>query len=266
METRNLLLIVLNTVTFAVMLFVNYASNAHVFSDLTVADISYKYDTLFAPAGYAFIIWGVIFLLCFGFVIYQWVLLKNDTQQYIQRTGLWFALSNITNAAWVCCWINEQLGWCVVLMIILLLSLVILAIKLKLELNDEPVRTIFFVWWPIAIYLGWIMVATIACIASWLVYIQWSGLGIGPDTWTIIMIVIASLIYIFINQARNLRESVTVGIWAFIAIAVRQFNVHDNIVAAAIIASLILTILIARHGYKNQYYTPFAKIKRGEWK
>jgi hypothetical protein len=248
------------------MLFVNYASNVHVFADVTVADISHKYDTLFAPAGYAFIIWSVIFLLCLGFVIYQWVLLKNDVQQYIRRTGLWFTLSNIANAAWVYCWINEQLGWCVVLILILLLSLVILTIKLKLELNDEPVLTIFFVWWPIVIYLGWIMVATIACIASCLVNIQWGRLGIGTDTWTIIMIVIASLIYIFINQTRNLRESVSVGIWAFIAIAVRQFNVHDNIAAAAIIASLILTILIARQGYKNRYYSPFAKIKRGEWK
>jgi hypothetical protein len=266
MQNRNLLLVVLNTVTFALMLFVNYASNVHVFADVTVADISHKYDTLFAPAGYAFIIWSVIFLLCLGFVIYQWVLLKNDGQQYIQRTGLWFALSNITNAAWIYCWINEQLGWCVVLILILLLSLVILTIKLKLELNDEPVRTIFFIWWPIGIYLGWIMVATIACIASYLVFTGWYSLGIAADTWTIIMIVIASLIYIFINQTRNLRESVSVGIWAFIAIAVRQFNVHNNITAAAIIASLILTILIVRHGYKNSYYSPFAKIKRGEWK
>ena len=80
------------------------------------------------------------------------------------------------------------------------------------------------------------------------------------------MIVIACVLYIFLNQTRNLRESASVGIWAFIAIAVRQFDVHDDIAFTAIIASVILTILIAVHFYKNRYYIPFVKIKRGEWK
>ena len=266
MNAKNLFLVLLNTITFILMLFVNYASNAHVFGDVTVAYISHKYDTLFAPANYAFIIWGAIFLLCAGFVIYQWILLKNDTQQYIHRTGLWFTLSNITNAAWVYCWINEQLGWCVILILILLLSLIILTIKLKLELNDEPVRTIFFVWWPITFYLGWIIAATLACIASYLVYIGWPGFGISPGTWTVIMIVIAFLIYLFLNQKRNMREAAIVGIWAFIAIAIRQWNHHLNIAVTAIISSIILTAVIAKHAYRNRYYSPFAKIKRGEWK
>src|SRR5437870_362386 len=89
-------LVILNTVTLLVMLFGNYASNSGIFSQTSVADISHKYDTLFAPAGYTFAIWGLIFLMCIAFVIYQWVLLKkNDPRQYIKRTGGWFALSNI---------------------------------------------------------------------------------------------------------------------------------------------------------------------------
>jgi hypothetical protein len=247
------------------MLFMNYASNTHMFSNATVADISHKYDTLFTPADYAFTIWIVIFLLCTGFVIYQWVLLKNDPQQYIHRTGLWFALSNIANAAWIYCWVNERLGWCVILILILLFALIMLAIKLCLELNDEPVRTIFFVWWPICFYLGWIIAATVACIASWLVFIQWSGLGIAPDTWAVIMIVIAFLVYLFLNQKRNMREAATVGIWTFVAIALRQWSTYKNIGLATVIVAAILSILITIHFYKNRNYIPFIKIKRGEW-
>src|SRR5438046_6582659 len=188
MKTKNAILVALNTVTFALMLFVNYACNAHSLSNTTVADIAHKYDSLFAPADYAFIIWGLIFLSCAGFVIYQWVLLKNDEQQYIQRTGLWFIISNVANAVWLYCWIHEWLGWSVILILILLFSLVMLTIKLDLELNDEPVRTIFFIWWPITFYLGWIIPASVACIASYLVSIQWNAFGIAPDTWTEIMI------------------------------------------------------------------------------
>src|SRR5690349_1220787 len=169
MKSRNTLLVMLNSASFILMLFINYASNTYAFSTVSVGDISHKYDTLFAPANYAFIIWSVIFLLILGFVIYQWVLLKSDPKHYIRRTGFWFIVSNITNALWVYCWVHEWLGYSVVLILILLFSIIMLTVQLQLELNDEPVRTIFFVWWPIAVYLGWIMVATIACIASWLV-------------------------------------------------------------------------------------------------
>jgi hypothetical protein len=266
MKQKNALLVLLNTITFVLMLLMNYSSNTGLLNGSTVADITHKYDTLFAPADYAFIIWGVIFLMCAGFIIYQFTLIKNDPKAYIQRTGFWFAVSNLANTLWVYCWMHEWLDLCVIVIFVLLLSLTILTIRLRLELDDEPVRVIFFIWWPIAIYLGWIMVATVASVASWLVSIHWNGLGIAPGMWTIIMIIIACILYIFLNQTRNLRESAIAGTWAFIAIAVRQVGVHDDVAITAIIASVVLTTIIAVHFYKNRYYIPFIKIGRGEWK
>ncbi|HVX28670.1 MAG TPA: hypothetical protein VHB70_20135 [Parafilimonas sp.] len=257
--------VLLNTLTFLLVLFINFASSTKLLANKTVADVSHKYDTLFAPANYAFVIWLVIYLLCIGFVIFQWVLLKNDPNHYIQRTGIWFTVSNIANALWCYCWVHEWLGWCVIIILVQLLSLAILVVRLRLELDDEPVRAIFFVWWPICFYIGWLITATVACIASWLVYINWNGFGISADVWTMIMIIIACLIYAWFTQKRNMREAASVGIWAFIAIAIRQWNVHSNIVLTAIITSAILLILISIHGYKGRYYAPFVKLKRGEW-
>ncbi len=265
MKIKNSILVLLNTITFIAMLVVNYASNAHILADATVADVAHKYDTLFAPADYAFIIWAVIFLLCTGFVIYGWVLLKNDPKQYIQRTGIWFIISNIANALWVICWVHELLALCVVLIFVLLFTLIQLTLNLRLELDDEPVRTIFFVWWPIAVYLGWIIAASVACVASYLVSSNWHGLGVTPATWTIIMIIVALLIYIFLNQKRNMRESAGVGIWTCIAIAVRHWESDTGIVSTAIAASIILFALTGWHAYKNRVYIPVNKIKRGEW-
>jgi uncharacterized membrane protein (UPF0136 family) len=267
MMGKNKNLVLLNTITLALMLFVNYTSATAVFSTVTVGDVSHKYDTLFAPAGYAFIIWSLIFLLCIGFVAYQWILLNSgDPRQYIKRTGIWFAISNIANSLWLYCWINELIGWSVILILLLLLSLCVLVVRLRLELDDEPVLTIFFVWWPIVFYLGWIMVATIACIASWFVYKGWRGGTIGEDIWTIIMIIIAGILYLLLVRTRNMREAAGVGIWAFVAIAVRQWHTHNNIVITAITASALLLVVTAIHGYKGRYYNPAAKIKRGEWK
>ena len=267
MKVKNFFLVSANTITLSVMLFINTASSTGFFSQPTVADVSHKYDTLFAPAGYAFSIWGLLFLLAISFVIFQWFLLvKNDPKNFIIKTGIWFALSNIFNTAWVYLWINEMLGWCVILIFLLLISLIILSVRLRLELDDEPVRTIFFVWWPVTFYLGWIMVATIACVSSWLISNSWPGFNLPPNVWTIIMIAIAVLLYLGLTFKRNMREASLIGIWAFIAIAVRQWDTHFDIVAAAIIASIILAFASLRHAYKNRYYGIGTKLKRHEWK
>ena len=265
MDKKYTPMVLLNTLSLIAMLFVNFASVMQLLSGVTIADVSHKYDTLFAPAGYAFIIWTVIYCLCIGFVIYQWALLRNDPKHFIQRTGIWFAVSNVANALWCYCWVHEWLGWCVVLILLQLVSLLILVIKLRLEMDDEPVRTIFFIWWPISFYVGWMLTATIACIAAWLVYIGWNGFGIGADIWTIIMIVVALLIYLLLHTKRNMREASTVGVWALAAIAVRQWNMHRNIAFTAVIAAVILIIFITTHFYKNRHYSPFVKLKRGEW-
>ncbi|MEO6188725.1 MAG: hypothetical protein ABIO82_01430, partial [Ginsengibacter sp.] len=147
----------------------------------------------------------------------------------------------------------------------LLLSLIILIFRLRLELDDEPVRTIFFVWWPITFYVGWIMVATIACISAWLVSIGWDAWVISESSWTIIMIIVASLFYILLVLKRNMREALLVGVWAFVAIAIRQWNAHTNIAYTAITASLVLLIAVSIHGFKNRNFGPGSKLKRGEW-
>ncbi len=266
MKQKNTILVILNSVSLLVMLCANYASNAGVFSKFIVADISHKYDTLFAPAGYAFIIWGFLFLLAIAFVVYQWFQLKKgDPGQYIEQTGIWFTVGNIANSFWLYFWTNEMIGWSVVLILLLLLSLIILTVRLRLELDDKPVSIILFVWWPITFYLGWIMVATIACIASWLISLSLASYGISESAWTLVLILIACALYLILIFKRNMREAALVGAWAFIAIAFRQWSEHGNIATAAFIAAIILLVASAFHGYKNRGYNIIAKLKKHEW-
>lgn len=48
----------------------NYLSNTGIFNGKTIANVSDQYQNLFTPAGYAFSIWGFIYLLLIGFVFY----------------------------------------------------------------------------------------------------------------------------------------------------------------------------------------------------
>ena len=51
-----------NLVAFALMILLNVLSNAIPLNGQTMTEISAKYASLFTPAGFAFSIWGVIYL------------------------------------------------------------------------------------------------------------------------------------------------------------------------------------------------------------
>ena len=262
---KRISLLFINTITLIFALIMNSLQGSQLFNGTTVGEVSAKYETLFTPAGYAFAIWGVIYLMLIAFVAYQWVAWfkrKEDTE--LKQTGWWFAIGNIANGFWIFAWLNEQMGLSVLLILILLFSLIMLTVRLRLETWDAPVRIIAFVWWPICIYLGWIIVATVANISVFLVSIDWQGGFISPEIWSVILIVAATLIYLVLIKSRNMREAAAVGIWALVAIAVKQWQLNQEIVIASLAASAILFVAVALHGFKNRKTSPFEKLKRGE--
>ncbi len=263
MKQKTLLLS--NTVTLIFALVMNALAGSAAFNGTSVADISARYESLFTPAGYAFSIWGLIYLLLLAFVGYQWFArIKYGQDENMERTGFWFAISNLANGFWIAAWVNDRIGLSVILMLILLVSLIVLTVRLRLEIWDAPVRIIIFVWWPICIYIGWIIVATVANISAFLISMNWNGGFLTPQVWTIVLIVAASFIYLLLIRFRNMREAALVGVWALIAIAVKQWQDNQSIVIAAIIAAIILFVAVSVHGYKNRATSPFQKLKRGE--
>lgn len=264
---NRLYIVILNTITLAGTLFINYYSSAGLLNGTTVADVSHKYDTLFAPADYTFGIWGWIYLWLIAFVAHQWYLWSQKGKRVPKDkdTGLWFAATNLLNAGWIVAWVYRELALSVVLMIALLASLLVLMYRLRLEVYDACVRDIIFRWWPIAFYLGWIIVATVSNIAAYLVSIGWQGGPLSPVTWTIIMIAVATLLYLLLIKTRNLREAAIVGVWGLTGITVEQWDTHPSIAYTAIGASIVLFIATAYHGLQNQHTAPPQKMKRGEW-
>jgi len=262
---KRIILLLINTLTLIFALVMNSLQGSQLFDGTTVGEISAKYETLFTPAGYAFTIWGIIYLMLIAFVAYQWIAwFKRKEDKELILTGWWFALGNLANGLWIVAWLNEQMGISVLIMLVLLFSLIVLTVRLRLETWDAPVRINAFVWWPICIYLGWIIVATVANISVFLVSIGWQGGFISPEIWSIIIIVAATLIYLLLIKTRNMRESAVVGIWALVAIAIKQWQLNPEIAYVALTASVILIVAVAIHGFQNRKTSPFEKLKRGE--
>ncbi|TXD51367.1 MULTISPECIES: tryptophan-rich sensory protein [unclassified Polaribacter] len=251
-----------NGIAFVSVVFINYLSNTGLLNNTTIGEISRDLNSLFTPAGYAFSIWGLIYLLLLGFAIYQgrslFVKVKND--DFVEKTGIWFILSCVANAAWIFCWIYEYTGLSCIFIFLLLFSLLKIVWNNKMELWDAPFSVILFLWWPFVIYSGWVTVASIANVSSYLVKIDWNGFGISAEIWTLIMIVIATAINLSITWKRNMREFALVGAWALIAIGVANNNDNSMIANSAFFTAAILIISSAAHAFKNRSTNPVKKM------
>lgn len=128
-----------------------------------------------------------------------------------------------------------------------------------MELWDAPISVILFLWWPFVIYSGWVTVASIANVSTYLVKINWDGFGMSPVTWTLIMIVIATLINLAITWKRNMREFALVGAWALIAIGIANQDTQTRVAYTAFVTAGVLILSSTAHAFKNRATNPFNK-------
>lgn len=259
MNSRSIAIINAISVVFA--LSVNYLSQAFQINGNTVGGLSDEYANLFTPAGYAFSIWGLIFLGMIAYAAHQ--LYDAFTQEqpvdHIQKGGIWFALANGFNGLWVVAWLYEYTGTSVIIMVALLFSLLKVVLNGNMTRWDAPLKIIAFHWWPICIYVGWISVALIANVSAYLAKIGWEGGPLSEEQWTIIMIAVATLLNLVVMITRSMREFAAVGIWSLMAIYVRHADSLQSVALSALAGAIILGIAVTIHAYRNRRTLPFVR-------
>lgn len=252
---------ILNGVALVSTIVMNYLSNTGLMNNTTIGEISDGLQTLFTPASYAFSIWGVIYLLLLGFGIYQGrsLFVKVRDDDFVLRIGYWFIVSCIANSCWIVTWVYGYTGVSCFFIALLLCSLLKIVWNNQMELWDAPISVIVFLWWPFVIYSGWVTVASIANVSTYLVKINWDGFGVSPAMWTIIMIVIATGINLVITWKRNMREFALVGAWALIAIGIANQDTEIIVAYTSFVAAGVLLLSSAFHAFKNRALHPVNK-------
>jgi benzodiazapine receptor len=230
-----------NLVTVIIALTVNILASTLPLNGQNTGEISDRFQVYFVPAGYVFAIWFFIFLGWITFSIYQFLPGQKENPR-LRRLGYFFALSNIVNAVWLFTWHYNFFGLSVIVMLTLLGLLI--ASYLRLDANRESVSRAerWSVDIPFSIYLGWITVATVANITDWLYLINWNGFGIAPQTWAVIMLAVASLLGVIMAIMRKDAAYLSVLVWAFIGIAVKQAEVA-NVATSAWIGTGAMFVL-----------------------
>ncbi|MCZ4223270.1 hypothetical protein [Pedobacter rhodius] len=259
MDSAKKILPFANGLAVILTILVNYLSNAGLLNGNSMKTVSDRYFNYFTPAGYAFFIWGIIYLGLLCFVFYTGINGRKDPvkSDVVSKIGWWFVLSCLANCFWVVAWLYDYTGISVMLMGMLLFSLLKIIVNTRMELDAHPLKEYLFIYWPFAFYSGWITVAFIANIAAYLTKINWQGWGISGMTWAIIMICVAGLVNVIMVYTRNLREFAVVGIWALLAIAVSNNTnpTGKNIVYACYAVSAIIVAFVIHSGLKNRKHS-----------
>ena len=202
--------------TFVLMVTLNSLANILPINGLTTGAISDSYPNLFAPAGITFSIWGLIYLLLAIYTVYQFTT-KN---KLIDKMNPYFIATSIANSLWIYSWHYRHIGVSVLLIIIILFSL----IKIADLLNKEKftLREKLCVRLPFSVYFGWLTVAVIANITTFIVSLNWNRFGFPDQMWAIIILLVGAAIGIIRTFKDRGVAYGLVLIWAYLGILIKH--------------------------------------------
>lgn len=231
---------------------VNVVSNVFPLNGLRIGDIS---NTLFAnvliiPANYAFAIWGLIYLGLFALAIYQF--LPNQRHDVdLRQTGYFLVIASVAQSIWVYLFLSRLFALSVMAMVLILIPLIAAYLRLGIGKQRVPQMKKWCVHFPVSIYLGWISVATIVNVASWLYSLGWNGWGLSAELWTAMMLFVAFVIAAVIAIQRRDFAYTGVTIWALVAIALKQWN-NSLLRNMALVLAIALVVIITIKSLQNE--------------
>ncbi|WP_172196724.1 tryptophan-rich sensory protein [Saccharibacillus qingshengii] len=231
----------LNAILLIATLAVNAMSTLLPLAGRDTREISDMYKNLLTPAGFAFSIWSVIYVLLIGFVIYAFVA-ERKGRASAAAPGPLFAISCVLNMAWLFCWHYLLIELSVVVMLLFLVVLILIYRRTRLHGERLEVLDIVFVKLPFSMYLGWISVATIVNISALFTKHGFDGVGLGLTSWAIVMVIVAAALAFTIGF--RFRDGVypLVFAWALYAISVEQSDTVRAVELTALVASIVVAL------------------------
>ena len=226
----------------------NTLANTRGIAGQRTGEVAARYDLPFAPAGWVFGIWSVIYLGLIAFAVWQWTPRGARSSRAAAIRPV-YVFTGVTNIAWLVFWHHERLAATLALMLLLFLAL--LAIYRSLE--SPPPRSLAEAWCvdaPFSLYLGWITIATLANLGVVVVAQDALGLGIDPERWSQAMLAIALAAGLFVYLRAGDVIFLVVMTWAALGIALKEGQPPGVALPAMAVAGLtgigVIRLLLLR--------------------
>ncbi|SCU26660.1 Uncharacterised protein [Staphylococcus xylosus] len=221
--------VIVYLITFFIMIAINYISGSN------IGSIANDEQAIIQPAGFAFAIWGLIYILILIWLI-KLFKMGIIVKEIVHRLKYLPIINFLLNSLWIIVYTQQ---WFLV-SVIVILALLYNICRIYVILSDYPGYNRF----PFSIYLGWTTVATIVNIFSLALNNDLKSiLGLNELTWTIFAIILATLITYFI--AISFRDWLfpLVVIWPFFGIYVENRNNYLILDITLFLVTLLLLII-----------------------
>lgn len=231
-------------VTFCIVAIISFLNGA----DLETFD-SGTDASLIDPAGFAFAIWGPIFLFLALFILFQskgLFRLAPENPLIISQVSVFFSLSTIMASAWWLFWSFGYVAMSTFSMMLYLGSILAAYIRLKINLIDRSKKEFYMVSVPWSMYAGWVTAATIVSITTFMEDINFNEppMVLSDVGWAIVVLLTTLGIYltVVIRQMDGVYGGV--GIWVLIAVIVQRISDTPVVLEIIILAAVGIVVLI----------------------
>ena len=225
----------------------NYYSNAFPFNGQSMGDVSAKYPTLLTPAGYAFSIWGLIFLSLAVYAVWQ-LLPAQRTIGLPDAVAKPLTLASLATASWVVLFAYELIIPSVITILVILGALIVTYGRARRRTIDH--RAPRWASLPFGLYLGWISVASTINLIIGLRQLGWQT---GENlTVLLTLVLLAVVVVLALLLSRRFQEETIalVVAWALVAIWVARRAEYPELgwaaLAGAVVAALGSFVLASR--------------------
>lgn len=195
-----------------------------------------------APGSPAFSIWSVIYAGLIGYAI--WQALPAQRADPRQRSLGWAVLASmLLNALWIAVVQSGLLGVSVLVIVALLLTLCWLLVKLEARPPGGRVEAVLADG-TLGLYLGWVVVATIANVAAVLADRGSTGLVLSGEAWAILAAALAAIIGVALARRTGGRLAIGAAItWGLAWIAVARLTGELHSVPVAVAATIAAAVV-----------------------
>lgn len=203
-----------------------------------IGEVARSYDSPLLAAGWAFSIWGLIYL---GVVVYAvFALLPGQRGREIhRRVGWWLAASAVLNPLWILAFSSR---WVVTAELVLIALVAVLAVvysRMSREVAPGWTERLAFRL-PVAIYLGWSSAALVLGLMAAGVAVGLPSAGALAQTAAIVLLVLlTAAVLSVIGSTAGFAGFAAAVVWAYIGIAA-----NDRPVAVAVVA-VVAAVLVA---------------------
>lgn len=195
------------------------------------------------PAGYAFAIWGLIYLASLGLAVYQ-LLPSQRTRPVHRRTGWWLAGAFLCSTVWVPIFGSRTIWLSQVVILALIGCLSKATVRLTRQGAADSTAERLLLRLPVTLYLGWATLATFAGFGT-----TFRSLGMPERAgWVTVLSVLLVSLAAVIATAVVARETAAAGFaftacWALAAVAVATYETPVRVVALLALLPVLLGLV-----------------------